>query len=203
MLKFLGTHYGGRKLRLLACACCRRVWDYLPGKMSQHAVEVAERFADGQVSERELDEAGDAVEAPDDPNWSNPAAFATWRKPLKGAEEAAAWAVGFAARSVKTKLDWEALFSRERARQAELLREIAGNPFQAVGMPSGLLAWENGTIARMAQSIYETNRFGDLPILADALEDAGCSDAEILSHCRVATEHVRGCWMIDAILAKE
>jgi hypothetical protein len=51
----------------------------------------------------------------------------------------------------------------------------------------------------MAQAIYDERRFGDLPILADALEDAGCNDARILSHCRDEQEHVRGCWVLDLV----
>jgi len=57
-------------------------------------------------------------------------------------------------------------------------------------------------VARLARAIYEEGRCGDLPILADALEDAGCTDADILEHCRSAGPHVRGCWLLD-LLRKE
>jgi hypothetical protein len=60
-----------------------------------------------------------------------------------------------------------------------------------------------GPLARLAQAIYQERRFQDLPILADALEDAGCDQAEILSHCRQPGDHVRGCWLVDALSGKE
>ena len=55
----------------------------------------------------------------------------------------------------------------------------------------------------LAQAIYEERRFGDLPVLADALEEAGCTDADILSHCRGPGPHVRGCWVVDLLLGKQ
>src|SRR5262245_4523174 len=59
------------------------------------------------------------------------------------------------------------------------------------------------SIQSIAQAIYEEGRFSDMPVLADALEEAGCDDAEFLSHCREPGEHVRGCWVIDLLLGKE
>jgi hypothetical protein len=55
------------------------------------------------------------------------------------------------------------------------------------------LSWNDGTVVKMAQAIYDDRAFDRLPILADALEDAGCSDADILAHCRSEGPHVRGC----------
>jgi hypothetical protein len=65
------------------------------------------------------------------------------------------------------------------------------------------LAWEGGTVAKMARAIYEERTFDRLPILADALEEAGCENEEILNHCRRPSEHLRGCWALDLILGKE
>ncbi len=64
------------------------------------------------------------------------------------------------------------------------------------------LAWNDGAIPKMAQAIYDDRAFDRLPILADALEDAGCDNQEILDHCRSNGEHVRGCWVVDLILGK-
>jgi hypothetical protein len=64
------------------------------------------------------------------------------------------------------------------------------------------LRWNDGTVVKLAQSIYDERRFTDLPILADALEDAGCADADILAHCRGPGPHVRGCWVVDLLLGK-
>lgn len=88
----------------------------------------------------------------------------------------------------------------ERDHQASLLREIAGNPFRPVSVDP---SWPTKTVAALAQAIYDSRAFDRLPILADALEETGCTDEEILSHCRGPGPHVRGCWVVDLLLGKE
>jgi hypothetical protein len=92
--------------------------------------------------------------------------------------------------------DW----MRDLAPQGPYLREIFGNPFRPVILNT---AWRTSTVTALAQAIYEDRAFDRLPILADALEDAGCTDADILGHCRGGGEHVRGCWVVDLVLGKE
>jgi hypothetical protein len=96
----------------------------------------------------------------------------------------------------------EAAMLAEQAQQSQLLRDIFGNPFQPVRIDPVWLAWESGTVLRLAKDIYDTRRFTDLPALGDALEDAGCADAEILGHCRSTKAHVRGCWVVDLLRDK-
>jgi len=62
------------------------------------------------------------------------------------------------------------------------------------------LRWNDGTVRKMAEAIYQDNTFADVPILADALEEAGCENFAILHHCRAKIRHYRGCWVVDAIL---
>jgi hypothetical protein len=71
-----------------------------------------------------------------------------------------------------------------------------------VSLDFAWLLWSHGTIPAIARRIYDERAFHDLPILADALEDAGCTDADILTHCRQPGEHVRGCWVVDLILGQ-
>jgi hypothetical protein len=82
----------------------------------------------------------------------------------------------------------------------DLLREIFGNPFRTVTVDLAWLAAEEGSVAKRARAVYEENRFDHLPLVADALARAGCTDADILSHCRTRGGHVRGCWVVDALL---
>jgi hypothetical protein len=84
--------------------------------------------------------------------------------------------------------------------QARLLRDIVRNPFRPVVLNP---AWQTSNVVALAQSIYEDRAFDRLPILADALEDAGCNHADILNHCRQPEEHVRGCWVVDLVLGKQ
>jgi hypothetical protein len=93
--------------------------------------------------------------------------------------------------------------ARERERQCHLLRDIVGNPFRPVGIDPLWLSWRDGTIPKIAQTIYEERAFDRLPILADALVDAGCTNEDILKHCREAGEHVRGCWVVDLLTGDE
>jgi hypothetical protein len=91
---------------------------------------------------------------------------------------------------------------RERHVQAALIREIFGNPFRPPAVDPAWLRWNDGTVPRLARVIYDERSFETLPVLADALEDAGCTDVALLQHCRSGAVHVRGCWAVDAILGK-
>jgi hypothetical protein len=89
----------------------------------------------------------------------------------------------------------------EQAGQAKLLRDIFGNPFRTVAFDP---AWRTDTAAVLARQMYEGRDFGAMPILADALQDAGCDSEEVLSHCRDPKQvHARGCWVVDLVLGKE
>ncbi|HEY1378110.1 MAG TPA: hypothetical protein VGF55_15015 [Gemmataceae bacterium] len=84
-----------------------------------------------------------------------------------------------------------------------MLHDVIGPlPFRPVAVDPAWLAWNHGTVPAIARRVYDERAFHDLPILADALEDAGCTDADILAHCRQGGEHVRGCWVVDLILGK-
>ena len=85
----------------------------------------------------------------------------------------------------------------------DLIRDVIGNPFRpSPSLPHVTFAWNDGAIRKMAQIIYDDRAFDRLPLLADALEEAGCDNADILGHCRGGGEHVRGCWVVDLLLGK-
>lgn len=193
-----------RKLRLFACAACRAVWHLLADVRSRHAVEVAERFADGATTEEELRQADrQATEG-----WSD-----LWGSAAGAATQLAWYTTG----ADPIRAAYEAV-GKGRALEgpvaASLLREVFGNPFNprpprqrkvAKCWNEDLafwLAWQGDTPVQMAQAIYENGSFGDLPILADVLEEAGCIDNVILNHLRAPEPHVRGCWVVDALLRK-
>jgi hypothetical protein len=83
-----------------------------------------------------------------------------------------------------------------------LLQDIFGNPFRPITIDPSWLTWNDGTVRKIAQAIYEERAFDRMPILADALEEAGCTNADIRNHCRRSGEHVRGCWVVDLLLRK-
>jgi hypothetical protein len=89
-------------------------------------------------------------------------------------------------------------FDDELAAQADIVRDIFGDPFRPVGFKP---EWLTGTVTALARVMYSTRDFSAMPILADALQDAGCDDEEILGHCRAEQAmHVRGCWVVDHLL---
>jgi hypothetical protein len=88
----------------------------------------------------------------------------------------------------------------ETPAQVRLIRCIFSPlPFRSVTLNP---TWLTPTVKQLAQSIYDEKAFDRMPILADALEDSGCDNAEVLGHCRSGGEHVRGCWVVDPILDK-
>jgi hypothetical protein len=98
--------------------------------------------------------------------------------------------------------DWKQYQAKHRRAVSYYLRDIFGNPFRSISIDSVWVEWNDRTVLRLAQAIYDERAYDRLPILADALEEAGCNDGVILSHCRQPGEHVRGCWVLDELLGK-
>jgi hypothetical protein len=97
-----------------------------------------------------------------------------------------------------------AIRARERSAQAALLREVVGPaPFRRPVVDSSVLAWNDACVVKLARAIYDGLAWDRLPVLADALEEAACTDADVLRHCRQPGDHVRGCWVVDSLLGKE
>jgi hypothetical protein len=95
--------------------------------------------------------------------------------------------------------DWNAVRDAELKSQSHLLRDIFGNPFCPVTLDP---VWQTANVLALAEAIYTERAFDRMPILGDALEEAGCTNNEILDHCRSGGEHVRGCWVVDLLLGK-
>jgi hypothetical protein len=199
MIEYLWGKASDRKARLLMCACCRQVWSELDDDQVRHAVEVAERFADGQARYNELERAGGAamlaskywggrrgeiafaaadVISPDNP-FSGPCS--AYHGPAQLAEDIDSIVGKFA---------------------CHFLREIFGNPFRTVVLDPGWLSWNHAAVPAIARHVYDDRAFHDMLLLADALVDAGCRDHDILAHCRGDSPHARGCWVVDLILGK-
>jgi hypothetical protein len=178
-------------------------------------IELCERFAEGFASRLELTSAGSqiggmgAFSAASSANDLRAAIL----EEIEGdaAQRSAQCAAGFAFNTVyeSTMIDYVGDRGKSRTAHAAeckalatALREIVGNPFRPVAIDPDLLTWHDGIIVEIAQRIYEHRAFADLPILADALEEAGCANAELLVHCRSDGSHVRGCWTVDLLLGK-
>jgi hypothetical protein len=217
LVRELPEEVSDRKRRLLACAYCRRVWEALTDERSRRAVEMAERLADGLATEQEVEFAAAAAEvvwkAQAQELWiagnsatgaaaiaSGAACAARSSLHATGQEALLLGAVGATRETASTTAEFH---QAERAEQLALLRCIFDNPFQPPTIAPAWRTWNNATIPRLAQEIYDSRAFDRLPILADALEEAGCTNAEILNHCRQPGPHARGCWVVDLILGKK
>jgi hypothetical protein len=203
MLTFLGSQASPRKMRLFAVACCRRLLDRVPvSPEDKEAVEVAERFADGKASLKELGDAGASIST----DWT--AAAVCEAGGVEGASECAYEVMVSAPHqatyppgSDKTvRAFFSASEAWERQAQVCLIRCIFGNPFRPLTVAP---TWRTADVLRLAETIYAERAFDRLPILADALEEVGCNDAQLLGHLRGPGPHYRGCFALDAVLAKE
>jgi hypothetical protein len=88
----------------------------------------------------------------------------------------------------------------EAPAQAALVCDIFGNPFRPVTVDPN---WLTPTVVAIARRVYDERDFAALPVLGDALEEAGCASEDVLRHCREQGEHARGCWVVDHVLGKE
>jgi hypothetical protein len=201
LLDFLWGKASGRKLRLFACARCRQLWHLLTDRRSRIAVEVAEQFADHQATAAQLNEAAVAAwNARWDEVGSRVAVSTVLADDPTGKR---AWK---SARDLGGEDDVQQALLAAAGKQVPTLRDLFGNPFRPIPTnPS----WLTPTVVSLAQAAYDERTLPSgeldsvrLAILADALEEAGCDNADILAHCRRPGRHTRGCFVVDALLCK-
>ncbi len=215
MLRALSDRASDRKLRLFTTICCRRVQQKCGASLeSENAVSyvaVLERRADGVSDAAEWADALLCVSS----SWHDiidrtleapTADCLTFFCAIRDyALETAFWSsvnanIALSNFSRRPEVD-ELAGSPESRFQAPLLRDIFGNPFRTVSFSP---EWRTSTAVALAAQMYESRDFGAMPILADALQDAGCDNADVLDHCRDANvPHVRGCWVVDLVLGRE
>jgi hypothetical protein len=226
-----------RKMRLFACACCRRIEHLVTPARIERAIgkrqaakfnlncclrmlELSECYADGNGDPGGLESlrgaVHDAISAVTfrrvDPRSAQEheatvmAAFAVkdtceqeffWLARVAGKTRSVVAQLRTRAGTTGRASEREAL---ETAAQIELLRDIFGNPFNPIAFSPD---WRTDTAVALARQMYESREFSAMPILAGALQDAGCGDEHLLAHCRVPGPHARGCWVVDRVLARE
>ncbi len=213
-----------RKQRLFACACCRRIWELIPHEIGREAILIAEAHADDHASESDIRRVTDSLRDLPDPYFGSFGRFAEILRSEAGAESmvsvledhdqrdtAALLAcysalllpqfispIAEAARSMTSSEKRYEVAAEEQKAHCDLIREIFGNPFRHREFDA---RWKNETTQKLARSMYDDRTFQIMPILGDAIEEAGCTDDTLLSHCRdEGITHVRGCWVVDSVL---
>ena len=191
-----------RKMGLFACACARRLGDLAGDKVTAWGLDLAERMAEGIASKEEHRSFVRASLAGPGGKFIHVAVWAVrildTGQNWSSAEGAARSVAGYAA---------QGLGPDEPAEQCRLLREVVGNPYRPVAVGS---AWRAPAVLALAQAAYDERLLPSghldeqqLAVLADALTDAGCTDAALLDHLRGPGPHVRGCFAVDLLLSKE
>lgn len=191
-----------RKRRLLASACVRRFLGADVDSRLIQAVEFAEAWADGSF---------------DRDQWlATRRGLRTFQK--QKSDELTIEAVQISRKiraclcllqrefmSYKTAIEDSGYGQRdtETPEQCRLAREIFFNPFRQLVFDESWMSWNDGLIKRMAHTIYDEQRYDELSVLGDALEEAGCEESLILNHCRQVDEHIRGCWLIDFLTGRD
>lgn len=199
LLEFVSDHISERKLRLFGCACARAVWKDIRLKQIREGVEAAEQYADGLVTQDEFhDTYSRTIVA--FANWCNDEAHRLGRTRLARTMSRSATAANLTHNPLESKALSGFVEDAFLSKVGEgLLRCIVGNPFNQQTIDR---RWRTSDTIGLARAIYDERAFARLPILADALMDAGCEDEQIIAHCRSEGPHVRGCWVVDLVLGK-
>lgn len=224
--RLTNLHGFERRTRLFGCACARQVWHLLPTD-PRSAVQVSERLAEGEASDTDLLAAAVALQnLPATPlqNAINAAGWASgafyWSARPPGAAQSLLFqpveAARYAARALASEAvgpapqlsrvpetwhtDWTRVYDDVRAAQAGFARDIFPPPNYTPYLES---EWRTSTVLSLAWQIHDSGEFFNVPILADALQDAGCDDDAVLECCRVRADvHVRGNWVVDLVLGR-
>ncbi len=213
MVGYLRGNASDRKIRLLGSLCCRCHWHLLTDGRIRAAVEMAELWADGLATEAQLEAAESAADQAKDDiimdrceiDYSlkefciNAARAVSLLAGISFDAERCVVVTGYCrVISFREGLGNDLAVSEDRSLCA-IVRDIFGNPFRPIAFSP---EWRTDTAIALARTMYESREFGAMPILADALQDAGCDNDDILSHCRGDGPHVRGCWVVDLVLGK-
>jgi hypothetical protein len=190
-----------RKCRLFGCACVRRVLTCHPVERLSTVTGEVERFADGECSWDEVKAVGNSVTTArkslitdgwgcDTRDIIRAISSIIFQKPFDALQ---------AAHDTIRVFVWGSDLVREVRMQVTLAHDIFGNPFRPVAFSPG---WRTSAAVALADAMYQARAFDRMPVLADALEDAGCDHPDVLAHCRGDDPHVRGCWVVDLVLGK-
>src|SRR5262245_21412595 len=189
MLTFLEGRVSDRDPQLAAAVCCRVVWGFVSDRRLRKLVRTFERFIDGDVPDHSLDQARRDITRERGRN----------NEPLPSGNSANYIVLSGCLRRPNLSEVLAGVNSFMECPKGPSLLRCLLNPFPCVRDPR----WRTSDAIGLAQAIYDEGAFDRLPILADALMDAGCADELVIGHCRCISPHVHGCWVVDLILGKQ
>jgi hypothetical protein len=211
LVEYWGEPYPERKSRLLMLACCLLRKRYFAHAAVREGVKALEKhYADPLAPDRpfegreylslhaRIDRYTNRIDTPRDYHVALGVFTAIEPASVSAKRHLMPFGVNHCLQNTSVDAKGKTL-PAVRAAQADLVREIFGNPFRPITFSP---AWRTDTALTLTRQMYESRDFSAMPILADALQDAGCDNDDILSHCRGAGPHVRGCWVVDLVLGK-
>ena len=188
-----------RKLRLLVVGLFRRLWAGSAAPECLRSIEAAERFSDGQITGAVFRRERDRIIRYSRTLKRWPDKEAGLARICVAATRQGRPACGQLIAGIQNCLGLSPDDPADYVKLCDLFRCVFGNPFRPIAFDP---AWRTSTVLGLASSIYESHSFHNLPVLADALEDAGCTDESLLGHLRGGGVHVRGCFALDFCLNK-
>jgi hypothetical protein len=197
-----------RKYRLVAAALVSGLQKQFSSPLCHATLELAFEMADEPVSPERIAPIRSALQEyvrayprslPDSTCSADRAAWALHQPSAEEAAHAAAWEAtkALARLHPDAESSWRIVRKAAQRTVLALVRDVFGNPFRAVALDS---TCRTSTVLALALQMYDTRDFTPMPILADALQDAGCEHVDILAHCRGGGPHSRGCWVVDLVL---
>lgn len=213
-LEFLPGEISERKLMMFAATCCKRMGSLVTDHRLLAGIECVQRLPEGNIQPSELQHIISGVweyyHSQLARQFDDPACGAVIEALERDSQHwpvAHHW-VAAVSSHVKCAIvdpliqrgEDESAWAEEQREQCLIVSDIFGNPFRPVSLDQ---SWRTSTIQAIAKQMYDSHDFSPMPILADALQDSGCENEDILSHCRGDGPHVRGCWVVDLILGKE
>ena len=202
MNSFIQRQESARKKLLTFCGCCRCVWEHVTLECNRRAVEASERYADGLATPDELKEHWDATRF-------EPAVYHSWLLDVTGPARRDNFYLQLCPQTPEDNAALAAfhpVYTREFQARVQAGWVACGvDVFGHFCHPGARIdpQWLTSDVLALARGIYAERAFDRTPILADALQDAGCDDEDVLAHCRdAARPHVRGCWVVDLVLGK-
>lgn len=228
MVTFIQRKASYRKLQLIACGVCRLTNIYLTDQRFNDAIRAMEQHADGELSNEEFVKIRASTwelpcDYPKEPfdyedkrqigQYAALAITAALNPDVRLAASGSIYFVTMGTKWMKPKGQWKQANMQLRQNICAIVHEIIGNPFQkwsqfppwfegALIQPDGKIVRTTDTVRGLSETIHQLQAFDRLPILADALEEAGITDAALLAHCRSEQPHIRGCWALDVVRGK-
>jgi hypothetical protein len=190
-----------RREALFACGCLRCAQDWRLPDDAADAVEATERHHDGEITRRAWLKYRAVAKGTKADAWVR---STKWERDFREAVvnlfyPSCGWSVPDRLLHTVREISSEEYSAAFEAKLCGVMRDVFGNPFRPVALAP---EWRTDTAVALARQMYESREFGGMPILADALQDAGCDSEPLLAHCRSGEVHVRGCWVVDLVLGK-